>query len=78
MFVEIKNIIFNRKRAGELMEQLEIAELRQRKPYELSSGQRQRVAITRALAKIIAINSIFAIPDIVSGRTRQMNLRAAS
>jgi len=39
-----------RRRAGELLEAVGIADLASRRPAELSGGQRQRVAVARALA----------------------------
>ncbi len=39
------------ERVGEMLELLQISELRRRKPDQLSGGQRQRVALARSLAK---------------------------
>jgi putative ABC transport system ATP-binding protein len=39
-----------RKRAREILEQLHLAELADRRPTELSGGQQQRVAVARAVA----------------------------
>lgn len=39
-----------RRRAGEMLERLEIADLARRRPAEVSGGQSQRAAIARALA----------------------------
>lgn len=39
-----------RARAGELLDQVGLADLAERRPHELSTGQCQRVAIARALA----------------------------
>ncbi len=68
-----------KKRAAELMEQLDIQGLNKRKPFALSGGQRQRVAIARSLInqpKVVFLDEPTASLDHQAGQNVMQILRS--
>ncbi|KPF72083.1 hypothetical protein IP69_04415 [Bosea sp. AAP35] len=69
------------RRAGELLERVNLTDLHNRKPAELSGGQQQRVAVARALARdpdVLLLDEPFSAVDRVTRQRLYGELRELS
>ena len=68
-----------RKRAGEMLELVQLSQFAQRKPSQLSGGQQQRVALARALApqpRVLLLDEPLSALDFKLRKAMQLELKA--
>ena len=76
-----KNVAFaavDKRRVGELLAMFGVADLADRRPHEISGGERQRVALAQALArepKVLLLDEPFSALDIATRKQLQAELK---